>query len=132
MSDFTTSVRNRFVDYVRGAGAPAAIAGLFLDLYNGDPQGAGASVLATITGSANRASVGASFGAAANGLTQNTAVITPTAAAVAAGTVTHVAFFDAATGGNLIASHALTSGTLTVNSGNGVQFNTGALTLSIN
>lgn len=132
MADLPTAIRNRLVDYLRGAGAPAAVAGVFLDLFNGDPQAAGASVLAAVTGSATRPTVTGSLGAAANGSSTNAAVVNITSAAAGGGTITHMALYDAATGGNLLASHALTSGNMVVTAGNAIQINAAGLTLSIN
>jgi hypothetical protein len=108
MADLPTAIRNRLVDYLRGAGAPTAIAGLFLDI-----------------------SVGGSFGAAANGLSANTAAITVTNGATGGGTITHFAFFDAATGGNLVGSHVLTTGNMVVNTGNAIKVDIGGVSLSI-
>ena len=132
MSNLPTAMRNRIATYLAGAGAPAAISGVFLDLYNGDPQASGTSVLATLSGSATRPNITSSLGAAANGVVTSTAVVTPFASAAAAATVTHFALFDAATGGNLIASGPMSTGTQSLNAGNGFQFNAGTITLSSN
>lgn len=131
MPDLTTAMRDRVVNYLRGAGAPAAIGGIFLDLFNGDPQAAGTSIMTAITGSANRVNITAAMGASATGASTNTSTITVTNSATGAGTATHMAIYDAVTGGNLIASHALTSGNLVVSAGNAVQVNPSGVTLSI-
>lgn len=106
MSDISVAYRNAIANYLRGAGAPVAIASLYLELFNGDPQGAGTSVHAAITGSANRFPVAAHFGAAAAGVSQSDAftIIDPT---VGTADFTHVAFYDAVTAGNLVMSHAV-------------------------
>jgi hypothetical protein len=132
MADLPNAVRNRLVDYLRGAGAPAAVAGIYLDLFNGDPQAAGTSVLAAVTGSANRLNVTAALGAAVNGVSTNAAVINIITTATGGATVTHMGMYDAAAAGTLLASHALTSGNLVVTTGNAVQINASGLSLAIN
>jgi hypothetical protein len=47
------------------------------------------------------------------------------------GLISHVALFDAATAGNLVGSHALTSGTQVVVAGNPVNIPASALAISI-
>lgn len=130
MSVIVTAYENAVLNYLRGAGAPTAIAGLYLDLYNGDPQGAGTSVLSTITGSATRSSITSAMGAAASGSTTNPSTITVTSSAAAGATVTHVALFDAATGGNLLMSGALTA-PKTVTVTDVVEFLASALTIAL-
>jgi hypothetical protein len=130
MPDLPVAMLNRVANYLRGGGQPTSITGVFLDIFNGDPQGAGASVLATITGSASRPNITASLGAAANGVSTNAAVINITSSAAAGGTITHLAFYDAATGGNLIASKVLSSGNMVVTAGNAVQINANGISLS--
>lgn len=132
MADITQAFRQSIANYLRGAGAPTAIAGLFVDLYNGDPQGAGTSVLSTLTGSATRPSAGLGAASAADpSVSTNAAQVTFTAAATGGATVTHVAFFTAATAGTLVASHALTGGTQTITAGNPVNAPAGSLTVSV-
>jgi hypothetical protein len=124
-------MRDRLVNYLRGAGAPTAIGGIWLEMFNGDPQAGGASIQAAVTGSANRLDVKAALGASANGVSTNAAVVQLVAAAAAGGTFTHGAFYDAQTAGNLIGSHALTGGNIVITAGNAVQVNAGGLTLTI-
>ena len=131
MADFSLTVRNRIVDYVRGGGSSSAINGNFLDLFNGDPQASGSSVLLTITGSSSRPNITSNMSAASAGATANSSLITIANAAVGGATVTHIAVYDAATGGNLLYSHALTSGNVTVTAGNPVQINANGLTFSV-
>jgi len=131
MTDYTVARRNDVLNYWRGAGAPPAISGVYLELFNGDPQSGGASVQSTITGSANRTNVTSAMGAASSGSSTNASVITVTAAAVSGATVTHLAIYDAVTSGALICSHALSTGNLVVSTGNPVQINANGLTLSL-
>lgn len=134
MADVTQSYRQAMVNYLRGNGAPTAIADVFLDIYNGDPQAAGSSVLATVTGSATRSSVKAALGAASAAspsVSTNAGAITISSSAAAGATISHIALFDASTAGNLIASHALTGGTQNIVTGNPVSVPISGLSISI-
>lgn len=130
MSELAVVYANAVIDYLRGAGAPSAISGIYLDLYNGDPQGAGVSVLGTITGSSTRLNVTAAFGAASGGVSTNTSTVSVTTSAVGAAPVSHVAFFGASMAGTLIMSNALTV-PRSVSIGNNVLFNVSSLRLTL-
>lgn len=129
MSTLTTTYLNAVANYLRGAGAPVAITALYLDLYNGDPQGAGSSVLSTLTGSSTRTDVASSMGAASGGVSTNTATITITASASGSASVSYVAFFTASTAGTLIMSHALAT-SRSVTTGDTVEFAASDLSIS--
>jgi hypothetical protein len=132
MADVVQTFRQAIANYLRGNGAPTAIAGCFVDLYNGDPQGAGSSVLSTLTGSATRPSAGLGAASAADpSVCTNASQVSFTAAASAGATVTHVAYFTAATGGSLIASQTLTGGTQVITAGNPVVAPASSLQISV-
>lgn len=108
MATIASAYLNSIVNYLRGAGAPTAISAIYIDLYAGDPQESGSSVLSTITGSATRPNITSAMAAASGGVSRNSSTsITITEAAVGAAVITDVAIFDAATSGNLIMSKAL-------------------------
>lgn len=133
MVDFTQAYRQAAVNYFRGNGAPTAISDVFVDIFNGDPQGAGSSVLNTVTGSATRPSVKSALGAASAAspsVSTNSSLFSLSASASADATITHLALYDAATSGNLIASHTLTSGSQTVLTGNPVTIPASGLKIS--
>jgi len=130
MSVIVVGYENAIINYLRGAGAPTAISAIYLDLYNGDPQGAGSSILSTITGSATRSSITSSLSAASGGSTSNPSTITVTASAAGSATASYVALFDAATAGNLVMSGPLTT-PKSITAGDTVQFNAAALSISI-
>jgi hypothetical protein len=111
MAAFTVTPRNAMIDWYTGKTNPAAIGTRYITVYNGDPQGAGAEVISTLTGSANRQAITASMGAAAAGVAASTASIVFTTAAVGSATVNFVAIYDALTAGNLLGSVAVTSKT---------------------
>lgn len=129
MGEFTDFSANEMVDWLTGKAAPVAIGTRYLALFNGDPQGAGTEVTATIR-PAGRLAITASMAVAASAGAANTSVIDFGAAAAGA-TITHYAIFDAASGGNLLGSDALTGGSQTVSAGNPVAFAAGALVVSI-
>lgn len=134
MSDITQAYRQAIVNYLRGAGAPTAITNLFIDIYNGDPQSGGSSVLASGTGSATRLNVSTALGAASSAapsVSTNAALVTLTSSAAAVVTITHIALFDAATAGNMVGSHALTSGAQSSVIGSPITVPAAGLSISI-
>lgn len=98
----------------------------YLDLYFGDPETTGASVLANITGSNVRPNAGASFGTPVNSIATNASVVSFTDSAIASVNVSYVAVFDAEVDGNLIASAPLFN-PLTVVLYNGAAFDVESL-----
>jgi hypothetical protein len=98
----------------------------YLDLYFGDPETTGSSVLANITGSSVRPNAGASFGAAIENIATNNDAVSFTTSAIASVNVSYVAVFDAETDGTLIASAPLFN-PLTVVLYNGAAFDVGSL-----
>ena len=130
MAELTATYLNAVVNYLRGAGAPVAISAVYLDIYNGNPQNSGTSVLSAITGSATRSSITSSMGTASNGISANTILISVTSSASGPGIVSYVALFDAATSGNLIMSVALAA-PLSVQLTDKVEFDIGTLEITL-
>lgn len=89
--------------------------GWYLALYQGDPEGSGTEINAATHPDYARQALSGKFGSTAAPATasrSNTGAITFTASAASdwapvGSEVTHVAFFDALTGGNLMAASAL-------------------------
>lgn len=131
MADIAPTYLDGIVDYLRGAGAPPAISAIYLDLYDGDPQGAGVSVLTDLTGSATRADISAAMAAASGGISANSTTITVTTSALAVATISYAALFTASTGGALIMSNALSSAQVTA-IGDLVRFDAGELEIELN
>jgi hypothetical protein len=102
----------------------------YLDLYFGNPETTGVSVLAGITGSGTRPNAGSSFGVPVENLASNTSAITFTDSAIASVNVDYVAVFDAATDGTLIASAPLFN-PVTVVLYNGAAFDIGNLVVGL-
>lgn len=129
MADFTAFSINEMLDWLTGVASPVATGTRYLTTFNGDPQGAGSENISTITGSANRIAITADMAAASSGAATNDADITITASAAGAATVDYVAIYDAITGGNLLASTAVTSKSVGV--GDSLSVLTGNLDFAI-
>lgn len=130
MDAITTTYSDEVLDYLLGGGAPPTISAAYLDIYSGDPQNGGSSVLSTLTGSATRQSITASMGAASNRVASNISVIVVTGSALAGAFANYIAVFNAATGGSLIMSQQLTN-PQEVTLGNGFQFDIGQLSFQL-
>ena len=100
-------------------------ASFYLDLYDGDPDQGGTSVLSTLTGSATRTNYAAIMIDVADVASNNT-VITVTEEAAESAVVAWVVIFDAATAGNILLSGELVN-PQTVTMWNGAAFAVGAL-----
>jgi hypothetical protein len=105
----------------------------YVALFNGDPQGAGTEITSTITGAATRNAAG--FGAPGAGTGDqrkiaNSGEIEITASAAGSATADYFAIYDAATGGTLRFSGALTS-SLAISAGSPVKFEAAALEVII-
>jgi hypothetical protein len=109
--------------------ATSSITSLYLDLYDGDPTDGGSSVLETLTGSATRTDFAASMGAPVALIAINESTITLVSIAETSAEFTWLAAFDAASGGNLLASSAVIAQTVVM--GNGLACAVGALTVRV-
>jgi len=137
---FSTYLADRVLNWFKGTTFAAALSNVFISIHTADPgaTGGSADVTATVTGSANRTTVASSaFTAAGNASgggreITNTGVvqITTNAANVATQTITHFGVWDAATGGNFLASGTLTT-PVGVQTGDTVQFNIGAMAIRV-
>jgi len=129
MGELTDATKNTLVDWVTGKTTPAAVATRYVALFNGDPQAAGSEVTTTIR-VAGRVDLTAAMGVASTGIATNTALVDFGNAAGGA-TVSHFAFMDAATAGNVLGSDALTGGSQTITTGNPVSFAIGDLSIEL-
>lgn len=102
---------------------------IYMALYTSDPTEAdvGAEVLAAGTGYARQA---VTFSAPADGVTSNNAQVSFPVATLGWGTITHVGFRDALTGGNLLVYGPLTP-PHTVDAATRVEFPVGALQVQV-
>jgi hypothetical protein len=133
---FATQVLN----WVKGSTFPTALSNVYVSLHTGDPGSAGTSndVTSTIKGSATRTTVSSAaftaVGSASGGGFEitNTGVVQITTSALnsTTQTITHFGIWDASTGGNFLASGALTT-SVGVELGDTVQFNIGAMAVRV-
>mgnify|MGYP001136494454 FL=1 len=133
---FATQVLN----WVKGSPFPTALANVYVSLHSSDPGTAGTSgdVTNTITNSVNRTTISSSAlstvaGASGGGFeVTNTGVVQLTTSAnnTTPINVTHFGVWDAASGGNFLASGQLTS-SVDVELGDTVQFNINAMSVRV-
>ena len=133
MPDIPDAIRNQIVDWLIGKSDPAPASGTrYVALFDGDPQGAGTEVTTTIR-PGGRLALTANMEAAGTTNAGEAASDTEIDFGNADGgaSVSHLAIYDAATAGTLLASDALTGGTQTITAGNPVKIPVGDLTVSI-
>ena len=137
---FSQYLATQVLSWVKGSSFPSALANVYVSVHTGNPGVAGTSndVTSLVTGSASRTAISSSnfssVGAAGSGGFQiaNTAVVqlTASAANVSTQTLTHFGIWDAASGGNFLASGSLNT-SVDVATGDTVQFNTSALAIRV-
>jgi len=133
MPDIADGILDQLVDWIIGKSDPVPASGTrYVALFDGDPQGAGSEVTTTIRPSGRLALTSSMEDAG----TTNTGESSSTADidfgnADSGATVSHIAIYDSASGGTLLASDALTGGSQTVTAGNPVKIPSGDLTVSI-
>ena len=137
---FSQYFATQVLSWVKGAPFPTALSNVYISLHSADPgvSGPNADETAAITNTANRTTIassalGAVSGASGGGFEiTNTGVVqlTTSASNSNAITVTHFGVWDAASGGNFLASGQLTS-SVDVELGDTVQFNIGAMAVRV-
>jgi len=104
---FSNYLETEILDHVFGGAAYTAPGTLYLALHTADPAEDGSGTEVSTSGTAYaRATV--AFTTSGN-TTSNTAAVEYSTATANFGTVSHVAVWDASTGGNMLAYAALTS-----------------------
>ena len=137
---FSQYFATQVLSWVKGAPFPTALSNVYISLHSADPGVAGtnADETAAITNTANRTTIassalGAVSGASGGGFEiTNTGVVQLTTSANNSNaiTVTHFGVWDAASGGNFLASGQLTS-SVDVELGDTVQFNIGSMAVRV-
>ena len=137
---FSQYFATQVLSWVKGAPFPTALSNVYISLHSADPGVAGtnADETAAITNTTNRTTIassalGAVSGASGGGFEiTNTGVVQLTTSANNSNaiTVTHFGVWDAASGGNFLASGQLTS-SVDVELGDTVQFNIGAMAVRV-
>lgn len=126
---------NGFSDYLENALLNATLRGVaytspttvYVALFTSDPTDAGTGT--EVSGGAY-ARQAVTFGAPSNGTCSNSADVLFPIATAAWGTITHIAIFDAATGGNMLYSAPLTT-SKTIASGDQLKVAAGDVTVSL-
>lgn len=131
-SDLTGYFGNKILRWLNNqADMPSRPTTLYLALFNGNPKTSGVEVGATVKAAGARQLV--TFGTLASGsghlLTSNIDV--DWGNSEGATSISHIALFDASSGGNMYASKAVNSGPLTVAINSQVKFLAGNVTFNI-
>lgn len=130
MSGLSHYTQAALLNWLKGTAMPAAPAGVYVGLFNGDPTdtgSAGAEVTTTIRAGGR---VAATYGNVAGNASISNSADVDFGAAAGAATVSHFGLFSAASGGNLLASGAVAQ-SKSVAATNLVKFPAGSLTLSV-
>ena len=133
MSSFGNYLENELLDHVWGAAAYTAPATLYLALSTADPLDDGSGLNEPSGGSYARLAVAnnlTTWPAATGGSKSNGVDMTFVTATASWGVISHMAIFDAVTGGNMLAHAALTS-SKTIDNGDTVIFEAGNLTITL-
>lgn len=140
MSKFSDYLEERIIETtLRGAAMPVP-SGIFIALFTGDPTDANVSANECSTASwpayarqdaAAAAAISTGWAAPSNGVTSNAKILTFAANnGASAITVSHLALYDSASGGNLL-YHAPLVASKTLQPGDVLSFGIGALTVTI-
>ena len=129
MAAFSNYMEDAITAWINGTTFPSAPTNTYVQLYSQDPTDAGSATGALYT-RISVASGGWTRGTGGAGTLSNTGVITITSSAASGATATHVAVFDAITGGNLLFYGAL-SASKSIGVGDEVKFNALQLTLTV-
>ena len=124
--DLSDYAAQQLTDWITGVDSMPAATTRYAALFNGDPQGAGSEVTTTIRPAGRVAITSDMTAADSSGNSSNDAAI-DFGDADAGATVTHIGIYDAASGGNLIASDAIASGSQAISAGNAVSIPIGDL-----
>jgi hypothetical protein len=129
MSALSDHAEKLVLDWLMTAGTATRPTSWFVGLFTAAPSDSGGGTEVS-TGGYSRKSVSFAAASSPGGTTQNSGIVTWTAAGANYGTVSHVGIFDASTGGNLL-WHGALSASKTVNDGDTIQFAAGNLTLTL-
>lgn len=134
MSSFSDYLENATLNHVFRNTPLTSPAAVYVALYTAAPTDAGGGTQVSGGGYARQA---VTFGAPSGGVIANTAPVAFTVGASGWGNVTHIGYFDAATGGNLLSwaplldAQGQPSSASLQSSGDGLSFAAGSLTISL-
>jgi hypothetical protein len=130
-SDLTPYLGNKIVRWINGNAMPTAPTALYLAFFDGNPKTSGVEVGADINSTNPRQLI--TFAAVSSGvahlLTSNIAVDWGNSEGAAS--FSHVALFDADTGGNMLFSKIANGAPISVLAGSSVKFLSGTVTLNV-
>lgn len=127
MAALSDWAENALADWLLGGASPTRPTTRYVALFTSATSDAGGG---TEVSGGSYARTAATFGAASGGAASNSGTVTFPTATASWGTVTHVAIYDASTGGNMLAHGALTA-SKTVDSGDTFSIAAGALSLTL-
>lgn len=133
MSAMTDYLENALLDHVLGKTAFTKPSTVYLALFTSDPgeTGSTAGEVATPGNDGySRQAITSTMSAASGGSSDNASAVTFGPATSNWGTVTHVGFMDASTGGNML-MHAAMPSSKTIETNDSLQFAIGQLTASM-
>ena len=126
---FSDYLENKLLDHIFKVAAFAQPTNIYVALSTADPTDDG-SGLAEPSGGNYARVLHNTWTTASGGSLSNNGAITFNTATAAWGTITHVAIFDASTGGNMLCHGALDT-SKAVNNGDTAEFADGDLTISL-
>ena len=130
MGSFANYLETKILDHIVGK-TSYTMPTVYVGLSTADPTDGASGLAEPSSGSYARvATAGGDWNAAASGAIDNANEITFPEATGSWGTITHLALFDAASGGNMIAHGALASSTA-VENGDIASFAAGALDITL-
>lgn len=128
-SDLSSYLASAIMNWMRGTTFPAAPSNVYVALFNGNPTVAGTSGTEVTTSVRAAGRLAAGFAAISGGKIANAANVDFGLSAAGA-TITHIAIFSAASGGNMLGFKALPTA-LPVVTGDPVLFEAGKLTFAV-
>lgn len=127
MSSFSDFLENELLDHAFRNAAYTPAATVYAAAFTANPTDAGGG---TEVSGGSYARTAITFSAASAGAITNSGAVTFPTATASWGTITAIAVFDAATAGNMLAWDALGT-SVTINSGDTLQVNTGDFDISL-
>lgn len=122
----STYLGNKVLDWLKGNAFPSAPADIYLALFDGDPKGAGTEITTDIDAGGRIAiSLEALSGGTDASVANDTAV--DFGLSDSAESLSHVAVYDASSGGNLLWAKALPGGPYAITIGMPVKFEIGGI-----
>ena len=130
MSAMSDYLENKFLDHFLGTASTSAPAAVYLSLHTANPadDASGAEVSTSGTGYVRKA---IAFSAASSGSAANSGAVEFDVATGSWGTISHVAVFDASSGGNQIAYAALAAAK-TITTDDVLRFPAGDVDITLN